>query len=124
MKFHGDAGNAKMEYPFIDDRICKIHADFCSVFANPTRLKLLWLLDHEEASVSELSEILGLSVQNVSQHLRMMRERGAVEDRKEGKQVFYRVRNGKFLQACRLIRDGILEEMKKRSEVMETARSL
>ena len=102
----------------LDETICRVHADFCSVFANPTRLKLFWALQEREATVSELSELLKLSLQNVSQHLRLMRDKGAVNSRKEGNRVFYRVDNKKFMKGCRLIREGVIEEMNRRAKAV------
>jgi hypothetical protein len=45
-----------------------------------------------------------------SQHLRIMRDRGAVALRREGQKVYYRVANPKFIEGYKLIREGIREQ--------------
>jgi len=94
----------------LDDEIFEIHASFCAVLSNPTRLKILVLLSDGELSVGDMAAALGISPSNVSQHLRVMRDRGVVAGRKEGQTVFYRVKNRKLLDGCALIRQAVMEE--------------
>ncbi len=96
--------------PKPDPTLFEIHADFCSVLSNTTRVMIMWLLADCERSVTELANALELPVPNVSQHLRIMRDRGAVLMRKDGQKVFYRVANRKFIEGYRLIREGIQEQ--------------
>lgn len=105
----------------LDEAVCRIHADFCSVFANAVRIRLFGALREREATVSELSRLLGISLQNVSQHLRLMRDKGAVRSRKEGTRVFYFVTNKKFIRGFRLIREGVIEEMGRRVRSLRPA---
>jgi ArsR family transcriptional regulator len=55
------------------------HAAMCQVFSNRVRLELLDALSEGELAVGELADRLGVGASNVSQHLGLMRERGAVE---------------------------------------------
>lgn len=100
----------------LDPEIFKVHAEFCGVLSSATRIMIMWLLADGEKSVSTLASDLELPVPNVSQHLRVMRDRGAVEFRKEGQNVYYRVSNDKFIQGYMSIREGIIEEMRKSYE--------
>ena len=59
--------------------------------ADPTRLRLLFLLTEAELTVSELTEILGQSQPRVSRHLRLLCEAGLLERSKEGSWVFHRL---------------------------------
>ncbi len=99
-----------------DPGIFKIHADFCSALASEKRLRILWILQDGEHTVSEMAAEIGISVPNVSQHLRVLRSQGAVIERKEGQQVYYRIANEKFIKGCRMIREGIVETQMSRSE--------
>ncbi len=94
--------------------IFMVHADFCRVFSDPKRIRILWFLGTKQRSVSEIAKHLGVSMQNASQHLRVMRDKGAVDFHKEGQTVFYAVSNKKFIEASKLIRKGLLEELKKK----------
>jgi ArsR family transcriptional regulator len=59
--------------------------------ADPTRLRLLRLLDREELSVQELCEVLRLPQSTVSRHLKTLSDQGWLEARRHGTQSFYRL---------------------------------
>jgi len=63
----------------------------CRLLADPTRLRLLLLLDREELSVAELSGITQLAQPRVSTHLAKLKEAGLVSDRRDGVFVYYRI---------------------------------
>ena len=92
-----------------DPRLFRLHAQFCSVFSHETRLRILSVLGGGERCVSDIASELGLTVQNVSQHLAVMRDKGAVTYRKCGQKACYSIANPKFLEAFMLIRAGLLE---------------
>jgi ubiquinone/menaquinone biosynthesis C-methylase UbiE/DNA-binding transcriptional ArsR family regulator len=60
--------------------------------ADPTRLRLIALLEREELSVNELQEITKLGQSRISTHLGLLQEAGLVQSRREGKRAFYRWR--------------------------------
>jgi len=94
--------------------IVEMHSSFCSIFASPVRLRILWMLGKGEKSVGEIAKKLNLSLPNVSQHLRLMRNLGAVRTKKSGRTVYYSNANPKFLQGSKFIQEGLIEELKKR----------
>src|SRR5271169_3954032 len=57
--------------------------------ADPTRLRILLLLNAEELSVAELQEILVMGQSTISTHLSQLKHAGLVEDRRTGKSSFY-----------------------------------
>ena len=59
--------------------------------ADPTRLRMVALLEGEELSVQELQEITRLGQSRISTHLGLLQESGLVRCRREGKRAFYRV---------------------------------
>lgn len=63
--------------------------NFLRLLADPTRLRLLLLLEQEELSVAELQQILGMGQSRISSHLAQLKRAGAVEDRRAGKNVYY-----------------------------------
>ena len=63
----------------------------CRLLADPTRLRLLLLLDMEEMSVAELAGITQLAQPRVSTHLAKLKEAGLVTDRRDGVFVYYRI---------------------------------
>ncbi len=64
-------------------------ADFFKVFGDPTRLRILFLLDAGEANVNSISANLGISASVASQHLKLLRVARLVRWRKDGKNVIY-----------------------------------
>src|SRR5438046_6696256 len=59
------------------------------LLADPTRLRLLLLLEEEELSVAELQQILGMGQSRISSHLAQLKRAGIVTDRRVGKNVYY-----------------------------------
>jgi DNA-binding transcriptional ArsR family regulator len=66
-------------------------ADLCRLFGNPCRLLILWTLAGGELPVNELAAQVGASVQNVSQHLALLKQHNLVLARREGQHIYYRV---------------------------------
>ena len=67
------------------------------LIADPSRLRLLLLLEREELSVAELQEILSMGQSRISTHLAQLKGAGLVEDRKQGKNSLYRIRDRQLL---------------------------
>src|SRR5271169_6189040 len=63
------------------------------LLADPSRLRLLLLLEREELSVAELQEILATGQSRISTHLAQLKQAGLVEDRKQGKNSLYRLKD-------------------------------
>jgi ArsR family transcriptional regulator len=61
-----------------------------TLFADPTRVRLMALLAREELSVAELTQITELAQSRVSTHLGKLREAGLLSDRRHGASTFYR----------------------------------
>ncbi len=59
--------------------------------ADPNRLRVLLLLEQEELSVAELQEILARGQSQISTHLAQLKQAGLVDDRRTGKNAFYRL---------------------------------
>ena len=61
---------------------------------NEVRLKILFLLEEEnELCPCDLSDILGMSIPAISQHLRKLKDGNIIEARKAGQTIFYSLRS-------------------------------
>ena len=60
------------------------------VLADPTRVRLLALLEREELTVAELSAVTRLAQPRVSTHLARLKEADLVRDRRAGVSAYYR----------------------------------
>jgi len=79
-------------------------------FSDPTRLRILALLEREELAVQELMDILGMAQSRVSRHLAILREAGLIRDRRDGTYVFYRFgapEGGPWREAWELVRRSL-----------------
>lgn len=73
-------------------RIFDEQADRLQLAGNPSRLRILYLLAIEpELCPCDLSDILTMTVQAVSQHLKKLKDAGWVSTRKEGVTIYYRL---------------------------------
>jgi len=75
-----------------DDRI-EAAVEGLRMLADPTRLRLLWLLSGDELDVSTLAERLGVARPAVSQHLAKLRLVGLITQRRDGRRVLSRARD-------------------------------
>jgi SAM-dependent methyltransferase len=60
------------------------------ILSDPTRVRILALLEREELAVQELMAVLGMAQSRVSRHLAILRESGLLRDRRDGTFVYYR----------------------------------
>jgi DNA-binding transcriptional ArsR family regulator len=63
-----------------------------AAMAEPTRLQILFHLIRGPHHVSQLAELVGTPMVNMSHHLGVMRSAGLLEDEKDGRRVVYRLR--------------------------------
>jgi ubiquinone/menaquinone biosynthesis C-methylase UbiE/biotin operon repressor len=83
------------------------------LLADPSRLRILLLVEREELSVAELQEILGMGQSRISTHLAQLKSAGLLEDRRNGKSILYRLKqsaqsNG-FSQMLGVLRQAAAE---------------
>ena len=101
--------------------VYRMHAELCKALANEHRQALLHAIADGEKCVGDLAAEIGISVHTVSQHLRVLKERRLVASRKEGQTVYYRVTNQKFIQACALIHEALVEQHLAQGESLQAA---
>lgn len=65
-------------------------ANGLSLVGNSVRLKILYLLFEEDRlCVCDLSDILGMNISAISQHLRKMKDRNLLETDREAQTIYY-----------------------------------
>ena len=78
-------------------------AEYFGLLAEPTRLKILHCLCSEERAVNEVVEAIGLTQANASRHLNLLYRAGALDRRRDGAQVIYRIVDPNFADLCRTV---------------------
>ncbi|WP_148895781.1 ArsR/SmtB family transcription factor [Geothermobacter ehrlichii] len=77
--------------PFDKELSYDREAEILKVLGHPVRLKIVAGLTTETCNVKKIWECLGLPQATVSQHLALLKNKGIIEGRREGVEVFYRV---------------------------------
>lgn len=95
-----------------------MQAEVCRSFSHPKRIELLNLLEGGERSVGELVEAMELPKANVSQHLAILRQCGAVTYRREGQMLYYRLSTNKIMEACHLLREVLQERLAEEEDIL------
>ncbi len=103
----------------MEDQIYQYHAEMCQVLSHPKRLEAINVLRDGEMSVTELSQKLGLTVGNLSQHLSMMKERHVLLTRKEGNMVYYRIANPKLIRCFDMMREMLFEQIRQDAALIQ-----
>ncbi len=108
----------------MNKRIYELHADVCKTLANAKRLEILNALRNKEMTVNELAERVGALKANISQHLAVMRQKGILATRRDGVNIYYRIANPKVIQACDIMREVLLEQLKKSEKLIKGIQNL
>ena len=80
---------ARRELPGADDLIGM--TEIFSALSDPTRLRIVAALAEVELCVHDLAAVIGLSQSAASHQLRVLRDRGLVRARKDGRHVYYQL---------------------------------
>ncbi|MBI5546235.1 MAG: winged helix-turn-helix transcriptional regulator [Deltaproteobacteria bacterium] len=76
----------------MDESSFERRARVIKAMAHPSRLQMIDALSEGERCVCELQRLVGADMSTVSKHLSLMKRAGLVADRKQGLQVFYRLK--------------------------------
>ena len=84
-------------------KIYKRNAEIYKLLANPIRLEILDILEENEASLEELSEIIGIRKPNTSQHLAILRYLRVVTVRREGQKAYYKLTDKRITEPSKIL---------------------
>ncbi len=102
-----------------------------TAISSETRYKLTRLLLDRELCVCELEHILNLSQPAISQQIRLLREAGLIQQRRQGRWVFYRIDSSTFRNRLDQVvqtflspspESGIRKEWRRLEDILENPR--
>ena len=93
--------------------------DRLALIGDPTRVRLLALLEQGEATVQQLSDQLPSTPQNISRHLGILYRSGIVARQREGTTVRYRLVD---YSACRLLEQTLASISGQLDELADVAK--
>jgi len=102
-----------------DKTLYTLHANICKALGNHSRIEIIDILNDKEMSFGELQEATGLLKSNLSQHLTVMVSKGILIQRKEGLNAFYRLSTIKVATACQIMREVLIENIKKHQDLIK-----
>lgn len=103
--------------------VFRLHADICKTLSHPKRLQILDVLQGDEMAAGDIVKSTGIAKANASQHLALMRNAGILVARRDGVNIYYRVTSPKVIQACRLMRDVLMEHNSRTERIFRSTRT-
>lgn len=97
-------------------------AGIFQALGHPTRVAIVETLRNGEISVGQLCEKVGIEQANASQHLAVLRNKHLVDTRKEGNQIFYRLRDPLLGEMLELMRQYFFEHMNDAMQMLRDER--
>ena len=88
----------QLVHEITDENAVKTQSRLFKALADKTRLKILMLLDIREMCVCEIIVALNLTQPTASHHLGILEAMELVKDRREGKWVFYSLKNKRIME--------------------------
>lgn len=105
----------------LTDQALDLVANRFRLLGEPTRLKILQILGHEEMTVTEIVERTRSSQANVSKHLAALLSAGVVARRKNGLNAHYRVADPSIFDLCDVVCSRLKDELVDRRAVFGDA---
>ncbi len=85
------------------EELAERQAEIFSVLSTAKRVRIILLLDGTEMSVNEIAASIDASVQNTSQHLRLMSGKKILATRRQGQTIYYRIADTPMGRHCQYI---------------------
>ena len=109
MKVHGSSRKAGKKEK-LDEAQLEVVADLFGVLSEPTRLRILQMLQDGPASVSEIMDALDIKQANASKQLGILFGAGVLGREKAGNSTIYSIRMPLVFDLCALVCDGLRDE--------------
>src|SRR5438477_7392123 len=93
------------------DSMRQFKANIFQALAHPTRIAIVEYLREGEMSVGQICQSVKIEQANASQHLAVLRNKHLVETRKDGNQIFYRLRDPKLSDILETLRHYFLAHL-------------
>lgn len=103
---HGTALETEAQLPNVADFAAV--ADLFKKLDDSSRLRIFWLLCHGEECVMNLSALMEMSSPAVSHHLKILRDAGLIESRRDGKEVYYKAASTPAVQMLHITIENIM----------------
>lgn len=97
----------------VTDTSCELLGEFFATLAHATRMRIFCALQQGPKTVTEIARRAHISTPNASQHLRLMRDRGAVIAHRRAQNVYYEIADPRIVGAMMMIRVSLSEHLQR-----------
>jgi DNA-binding transcriptional ArsR family regulator len=104
--------------PTLTQEVCMMEAELCSAFSDPTRILILYELDEQPRTVTELTVDLNLSQPTISRHLKVLRDRGLVTAERQGTTMHYSLTDRRLIDALDILRSVLRDRIMHRANLI------
>jgi DNA-binding transcriptional ArsR family regulator len=98
-------------------RIFEMQCEICKAVAHPLRLEIVDHLSRKEMGAGALLTALETSKANLSKHMTQLIHAGVVDQRRNGRQVYYRLSCPEIHEACCIMRSILYRRLKQGEEL-------
>lgn len=102
-----------------DEVLFRLKAELCKTFADSRRLMIINELREGEKSVSDLVETLEVPQAIISRHLAVLRNKGIVNTRRNGVNIYYSLTNPHIVDACDIVHGVLLDQVARNKELAD-----
>ena len=95
-----------------------MEAELCSAFSDPTRILILYELDGQQRTVTELIQALSLPQSTISRHLKTLRDHGLVTAERQGTSMLYNLADRRLLEALDILRAVMRDRILRRANLI------
>ena len=96
--------------PLLDEHTAAHVAELFRAFSDTSRVRILAAIMDQERNVGSLAQAVGISESAISHHMRGLRQMRLVQARRDGKEVYYRLKDQHiidlFQQGIKHVQDG------------------
>jgi ArsR family transcriptional regulator len=103
--------------------IFEMQCEICKAVAHPLRLEIVDRLSKKEMAAAALLAALETSKANLSKHMALLIHAGVVEQRRDGRQVHYRLSHPEIHEACCIMRSVLYRRLKRGEELASAIRT-
>jgi len=110
--------------PFLENEINELHSRLCAALADPKRILILYTLVDGPMSVTGICQSLRVPQPTISRHLKILRERGLVEAKRDAQSVFYSLTDARVIQALDILREVLADLLETQSNLAQSVSSM
>jgi DNA-binding transcriptional ArsR family regulator len=104
----------------LEQEVNLLHERVCSGFADPKRVLILYALAEGPLCVNDLAQLLDIPQPTASRHLRILRDRGLVNNERQGTSVYYALADRRLVEALDLLRGVLSSQLAAEAERAES----